>query len=113
MSVVNNSILEDTENFLVRLLNNLPQVNIIAPTETNIIIFDDDCKLTCSIVILSFFINLSIVLLTAIVIMFEENVYTVNESMGHVEVCVILMVEIQRSIQLILITMETGLAKGT
>ncbi len=52
-------------------------------------------------------------MLTAIEIMgFEEASYTVNESGGQLEVCVVLLVEVQRTVELILFTSESGLAEG-
>ncbi len=52
-------------------------------------------------------------MLAAIEIMgFEEASYTVNESGGQLEACVVLLVEVQRTVELILFTSESGLAEG-
>lgn len=37
----------------------------------------------------------------------------VNESSGFVELCVVLMVEVQRGFEIDLFTSETGLAEGS
>ncbi len=112
-SILDDSILEGVEVFLVRLLGSVSIIDIISPGEASIFITDNDSKFPQSTSSNNLTLIAIYFLPKGIDIMgFEQEFYIVNETMGHQEMCVELGVEIQRGIELFVFTMESGSAQG-